>query len=67
LTITTHFYHVNASFKHFKAKGFYSSWDPADRIDALDAKDSNGNIDYRQRDLNNIITIIAGCCAKQQV
>ena len=56
------------SFKHFKSKGFYSTWDPAeiseDRIDALDVKDTNGNLDERQRDLNNIITIIAGCCAR---
>ena len=58
------------SFKHFKAKGLYPNWDPAeineDRIDTLDVKDTTGKIEERQRDLNNFITIIAGCCARDQ-
>ena len=58
------------SFKLFKEKGCYATWSPAeineDRIEAIHAIDKNGILDERQRDLNNFITIIAGCCARDQ-
>ena len=58
------------SFKLFKDKGCYSTWSPAeineDRLTALHASDPTGKLDERQRDLNNVITIIAGCCARDQ-
>ena len=57
------------SFKLYKEKGIYSTWQPAevdeDRITTLHASDK-GTIEERQRDLNNFITIIAGCCARDQ-
>ena len=53
------------NFKLYKEKGMYSTWQPAeseeDRILSLN-KDDKGDLDMRQRDLNNFITIIAGCC-----
>ena len=53
------------NFKLYKEKGLYPTWQPAesdeDRIVALN-KDDKGDIETRQRDLNNFITIIAGCC-----
>ena len=53
------------NFKFYKEKGHYPTWLPAetdeDRITVLH-KDDKGDIETRQRDLNNFITIIAGCC-----
>ena len=54
-------------FKLYKEKGIYSTWLPAetddDRILALHKDDiEKGDLNSRQRDLNNFITIIAGCC-----
>ena len=58
------------NFKLYKEKGMYSQWQPAeleeDRIVALHKDDKDGNLDERQRDLNNFITIIAGCCSRDQ-
>ena len=56
------------NFKLYKEKGMYSTWTAAetdeDRIVNLHKDDTKGDIDVRQRDLNNFITIIAGCCAR---
>lgn len=58
------------NFKLYKEKGKYSSWQAAeadeDRITALHKDDIAGDLDVRQRDLNNFITIIAGCCSRDQ-
>ena len=57
------------NFKLFKEKGIYSTWQPAeldeDRITVIHASDK-GTLEDRQRELNNFITIIAGCCARDQ-
>ena len=55
------------NFKLYKEKGMYPTWTAAetddDRIANLH-KDDKGEIDIRQRDLHNFITIIAGCCSR---
>ena len=58
------------NFKLFKERGMYGQWQPAetneDRISALHKDDKDGKLDERQRDLHNFITIIAGCCSRDQ-
>jgi hypothetical protein len=57
-------------FKLFKEKGLYSTWEAAetneDRIAASHKDDGDDKLDLRQRQLNNFITIIAGCCSRDQ-
>ena len=49
----------------FRKGGWYDTWKPAelyeDRIETKVEADK-GNLEVRQSDLNNIITVIAGCC-----
>ena len=57
-------------FHLFKSKGIYSSWTAAevdeDRVTAIHATDDATKLKNRQRQLNNYLTIIAGCCSKDQ-
>ena len=57
-------------FHLFKKKGIYSSWTAAeldeDRITVIHADDDATKLNARIRQLNNYLTIIAGCCSKDQ-
>ena len=57
-------------FHLFKKKGIYSSWTAAeideDRITEIHADDEVDKLNARRRQLNNYLTIIAGCCSKDQ-
>ena len=57
-------------FHLFKTKGIYSTWTAAeideDRIDKVHASDEKDKLNTRRRQLNNYLTIIAGCCSKDQ-
>ena len=57
-------------FAKFKANGPYSTWtaaeDNEDRVNTQKGNDTANDLPKRQRQLNNYITIIAGCCSKDQ-
>ena len=57
-------------FAKFKQNGPYASWTPAeeheDRLEQHKGNDTAMDLPKRQRQLNNYITIIAGCCSKDQ-
>ena len=57
-------------FHLFKKKGIYSTWQAAeideDRIVAVHSTDDATKLNARIRQLNNYLTIIAGCCSKDQ-
>ena len=59
----------HANFGLFKAKGIYSTWTAAevdeDRITTLVEGDT-ATLEQRQIELNNFITLIAGCCHRNQ-
>ena len=55
-------------FERFTARGEYSSWLAAEvddrRIPAIKGDDNAEDLPNRRRQLNNYLTIIAGCCYK---
>ncbi len=57
-------------FHLFKNKGIYNTWTAAeideDRIEKVHTSDDNEKLNTRRRQLNNYLTIIAGCCSKDQ-
>jgi len=57
-------------FDLFSENGNYSSWEAAennrDRITTSVLPDTSSELKKRRRQLNNFITIIAGCCYKDQ-
>ena len=57
-------------FDRFKATGPYPRWEPAEileeRISTAKGTDNNADLPKRRRQLNNYLTIIAGCCNKDQ-
>ena len=57
-------------FDNFTESGIYPAWEAAennpDRIEAHIAPDAATDLRKRRKQLNNFITIIAGCCYKDQ-
>ena len=57
-------------FELFKQGGIYAQWEPAEldenRITVVMAPDNETALPKRRRQLNNFLTIIAGCCSKDQ-
>lgn len=57
-------------FKLFKDKNWYSQWEAAeiyeDRIRVTHREDDKAKLHERQSQLHNFITIIAGCCSRDQ-
>ena len=57
-------------FELFKQGGIYAQWEPAEldenRITVVVAPDNETALPKRRRQLNNFLTIIAGCCSKDQ-
>ena len=55
-------------FHLFKTGGAYSTWKPGeeneDRITEPVGRDNNADLIKRQRQLNNFLTVIAGCCSR---
>ena len=60
----------HANFHMYKEKGWYEKWNPAelndDRIEKLHKDDKSGDLETRRSELNNIITVIAGSCSRDQ-
>ena len=53
----------------YKKGGYYAEWSPAEMVEnriEKKHKDDTGDLSTRQKQLHNIITIIAGCCARNQ-
>jgi hypothetical protein len=55
-------------FHRYKSNGWYSNWTAGelleDRITAVHASDDSTKLQTRRRQLNNYLTIIAGCCSR---
>ena len=55
-------------FHRFKSRGWYATWTACevleDRIAAINPLDESTKLQNRRRQLNNYLTIIAGCCAR---
>ena len=57
-------------FELFTENGIYKSWEASennrDRLTAVTSPDTSADLKKRRRQLNNFLTIIAGCCYKDQ-